>query len=148
MKTIILTCFVALTSTFAMAGNQSTQANTNVNKLLTQFTKSLNSGAFNDAWSSGGSKAFAKEMKSATTAGAVGSALSGLVSNYMVDSAFKTGWSTVKDKWIKDTKTANTISTVAGSLLTLESYIDPSMFVKKWPVVQPYWKSALQTLAS
>lgn len=148
MRTIILTYFIAMSSTFAMAGNQSAQANTNVNKLLTQFTKSLNSGAFNDAWSSGGSKAFSKEMKSATTAGAVGSALSGLVQNYMVDSAFKTGWSTVKDKWIKDTKTASTISTVAGSLLTLESYIDPSMFTKKWPMVQPYWRSALQTLAS
>lgn len=148
MKTIVLTLFIALSSSVAMANNQSSQAKADLGKLVTQFTKSLNGDAFNSNWATGGSKEFAKQVKGTKTANGLGGALSSLVENHMVDAAFKTGWSTVKSKWIKDTKTANTISTVAGSLLTLESYINPSMFTKKWPVVKPYWNTALQTLAS
>lgn len=148
MKTIILTFMVALSANFAMASNQTTNANANLGKLVTQFTKSLSPDAFNSAWTSGGSKEFTKSVKGNNTANAVGGALTNLVQNYMVDAAFKSGWNMVKDKWIKDTKTANTISTVAGSMLTLENYINPSMFTKKWPVIQPYWKTTMQTLAS
>ena len=57
------------------------------------------------------------------------------------------GWAKVKDKWIKDAKTANTLKSVAGVTSTLESNINSSSFKGNWATARPAWQTALSTLA-
>lgn len=120
----------------------------NIGKLITTFTGSLSPDAFTEAWNNGGKKEFTSKVKNNENMPVVRDQLSNLVNNYLTQSAFTAGWQTAKDKWLKDQKTTATIKTVAGSLLNLQQYINPSMFGPKWSKVQPIWESGLRTLAS
>ena len=123
-------------------------ATPNIGKLITLFTGSLSSGAFTDAWNNGGKKEFTQKVKNNETMPVVRDQLSNLVTNYLTESAFTAGWQSAKSKWLKDNKAANTVQTVAGSLLNLQQYINPSMFGPKWSKVQPVFEAGLRTLAS
>lgn len=119
-----------------------------IGKLLTMFTGSLSSGAFTDAWNNGGKKEFTQKVKNNENMPVVRDQLSNLVTNYMTESAFTSGWQAAKSKWLSNNKAANTVQTVAGSLLNLQQYINPSMFGPKWTKVQPVFESGLKALAS
>lgn len=135
---------------FMLAGGLShhVMAAANIGKLITTFTNSLSSGAFTDAWNNGGKKEFNQKVKNNENMPVVRDQLSNLVTNYMTEAAFTSGWKMAKDKWLKDNKAANTVKTVAGSLLNLQQYINPSMFTTKWAKVQPVWESGLKALAN
>jgi len=133
-----------------LAGGLSYQvmAAPNIGKLITSFTGALSPGAFTDAWNNGGKKEFAQKVKNNENMPVVRDQLGSLVTNYLTDAAFTTGWKMVKDKWLKDNKAANTVPTVANSLLNLQQYINPSMFTSKWAKIQPMWESGLKALAT
>jgi len=148
MKKIMLLFVFAALGQYTFAASNSVAATPNIGKLITMFTGSLSPDAFTSAWDAGGKKEFTKKVKNNANMPVVGAALSNLASTYLTDAAFKTGWQTVKSKWIKDAAAARTVQNVAGSLLTLQQYINPSMFTSKWTKIQPYWETGLKTLAS
>jgi hypothetical protein len=57
------------------------------------------------------------------------------------------GWSKVKDKWLKDTKAANSIKSVATSASLLESSISDKFFKGSWASAKPAWEAGLKTLS-
>jgi hypothetical protein len=57
------------------------------------------------------------------------------------------GWGSVKNKWVKDAKTANTVKSVAGVAGTLEKNISSSSFKGTWAQARPAWQAALGALA-
>lgn len=148
MKKILLLFVFAALGQYAIAAPKAVNANLNIGKLITMFTGSLSPDAFTSAWTDGGKKEFTKKVKNNANMPVVGAALSSLASTYLTDAAFKSGWQMVKSKWIKDAAAAKTVQNVAGSLLTLQQYVNPSMFTAKWSKIQPYWETGLKTLAS
>jgi len=57
------------------------------------------------------------------------------------------GWGKVKDSWIKNAKTVNTVKTVASLAGTLESHISDKYFKGSWATARPAWQAALNTLS-
>jgi len=57
------------------------------------------------------------------------------------------GWGSIKSKWFKDAKTANTVKSVAGVAAALESHISPKSFNGDWATARPAWQAALSALS-
>lgn len=148
MKKIMFVLVFAALGNYTFAAPENIAATPDIGKLITMFTGSLSPDAFTSAWNDGGKKEFTRKVKNNANMPVVGAALSGLASTYLTDAAFSTGWQAIKSKWIKGAVAARTVQDVAGSLLTLQQYINPSMFTSKWSKIQPYWETGLKTLAS
>ncbi|MBL7111093.1 MAG: hypothetical protein ISS19_04045 [Bacteroidales bacterium] len=65
----------------------------------------------------------------------------------LVPGALDAGWGKVKDSWIKNAKTANTVKSVASLAGTLESHINDKYFKGSWAKARPAWQAALNTLS-
>ena len=117
----------------------------NIGSLIGQLTNGISDNAFTDSFRKNKSDFVNKVNKVSDAAGA-SSALQSLQGG-MVPAAMDAGWGKVRDKWIKDTKTAKTVKDVAGVAGTLESNISGKYFKGNWATARPAWQAALSALA-
>ena len=117
----------------------------NIGSLIGQLTNNISDKSLTDSFKKNKS-AFVNKVNNIKDASGASSALQSLQSG-ILPSAMDAGWAKVKDKWIKDAKTANTLKSVAGVTSTLESNINSSSFKGNWATARPAWQTALSTLA-
>ena len=122
-----------------------TTSQANIGSLIGQLTSNISDNAFNDKFKKNKSDFISKVDKVSDAAGA-SSAIQSLQGG-LLPTAMDAGWGKVKDKWIKDAKTANTVKSVAGVAGTLESNISSKYFKGSWASARPAWEAALSALA-
>ena len=127
----------------AQTGTVTGQAN--VGSLIGQLSGNISDDALTGALKKDKSEFISKANNAKDPAGA-SSALQSLEAG-LLPAAMDAGWGTVKDKWIKDAKTANTVKSVASLTGTLESHISQKSFKGDWAKARPAWQTALNSLA-
>lgn len=118
---------------------------TSIGSLIGQLAGGISDNSLTESFKKGKSDFINQTNKVTDPAGAA-SALQSLEGG-LLPTVMDAGWGTVKDKWIKDGKTANTVKTVAGLAGTLESHIKQSNFKGDWAKARPAWQAALGALA-
>jgi hypothetical protein len=122
-----------------------TTSQANIGSLIGQLTGNISDNAFTDKFKKSKGDFITKTNKITDGAGA-STALQSLQAG-LLPTAMDAGWGKVKDKWVKDAKTANTVKSVAGVAGTLESNINDSFFKGTWAQARPAWQAALGALA-
>ena len=117
----------------------------NIGSLIGQLTNGISDNSFTDSFKKNKSDFVSKTSKVSDAAGA-SSALQTLAGG-LLPAALDAGWGSVKSKWFKDAKTANTVKSVAGIAGTLESHISPKNFKGDWAAARPAWQAALGALS-
>jgi hypothetical protein len=127
--------------------NESSKATgtTNIGSLIGQLTSNISDEALTGAFKKNKSDFISKTNNVKDAAGA-SSALQSLQGG-LLPTAMNAGWGSVKDKWVKDAKTANTVKSVAGLAGSLESNINSKFFKGNWAQARPAWQTALNTLS-
>jgi uncharacterized protein YidB (DUF937 family) len=116
-----------------------------IGSIIGQLTSNISDEAFTDTFKKGKGDFISKTNGVKDAAGA-SSALQSLEAG-LLPTAMDAGWGSVKNKWIKDAKTANTVKTVAGLAGTLESNLSDKYFKGTWATARPAWQTALSTLS-
>lgn len=122
-----------------------TTGQANIGSLIGQLTSNISDNAFTDSFKKNKGDFISKTNNISDAAGA-SSALQSLQGG-LLPTAMDAGWGSVKGKWLKDAKTANTVKGVAGVAGTLESNISDSFFKGTWAKARPAWQAALGALA-
>ncbi|MCX6280351.1 MAG: hypothetical protein NTU51_00125 [Bacteroidetes bacterium] len=122
-----------------------TTSQANIGNLIGQLTNGISDNAFTDSFKKN-KTAFVSKVNNVSDAAGASSALQTLQGG-LLPTAMDAGWGKVKDKWVKDAKTANTVKTVAGVAGTLESNISGKYFKGSWATARPAWEAALSALA-
>jgi hypothetical protein len=122
-----------------------TTGQANIGSLIGQLTSNISDNAFTDSFKKNKGDFISKTNNISDAAGA-SSALQSLQGG-LLPTAMDAGWGSVKGKWLKDAKTANTVKSVAGVAGTLESNISDSFFKGTWATARPAWQAALGALA-
>ncbi len=130
----------SVTSEAAKTTNQ-----VSIGNLIGQLTGNISDNAFTDTFKKNKGDFISKTNNIKDASGA-SSALQTLQGG-LLPTAMDAGWSKVKDKWVKDAKTASTIKGVAGVAGRLESNINDSFFKGTWSQARPAWQAALGALA-
>ena len=117
----------------------------NMGSLIGQLTNNISDNAFTDAFRNN-KAGFINSLSSVKDIAGASSALQKLQGG-LLPAAKDAGWSKVKDKWLKDTKAANSIKSVASSASLLESNISDKFFKGNWASVKPAWEAGLKTLS-
>jgi hypothetical protein len=140
------------TSTDVKKAEQSAKSETakvtetaNIGSLIGQLTNNISDEALTSSFKKNKGDFISKTNNVKDAAGA-SSALQTLQGG-LLPGAMDAGWGSVKDKWIKDAKTANTVKTVAGLTGTLESNLGDKYFKGTWAKARPAWQTALSTLS-
>ncbi len=116
-----------------------------IGSLIGQLTGNISDNSFTDSFKKNKSDFVAKTNTIKDAAGA-STALQSLQGG-LLPTAMDAGWGSVKGKWLKDAKTANTVKSVAGLTGTLEKNLNPSVFKGSWGQARPAWQAALGALA-
>ena len=116
-----------------------------IGNLIGQLTSNISDDALTSSFKKGKSD-FSSKVNNVNDAAGASSALQKLQAG-LLPSAMDKGWNSVKDKWVKDAKTASTVKTVAGLACTLESKVSPKYFKGTWAQSRPVWQTALSTLS-
>ena len=122
-----------------------TTGQASIGSLIGQLTGNIEDKAFTDKFKKSKGDFISKTNNITDGAGA-STALQSMQAG-LLPSAMDAGWGKVKDKWVKDTKTANTVKGVAGVAGTLEKNINQSAFKGTWAQARPAWEAALGALA-
>lgn len=117
----------------------------NIGSIIGQLTNNISSEAFIDSFNKNKGSFISKVNDIKDPSGA-SSALQTLQGG-LLPSVMDAGWGSVKDKWVKDAKTANTVKTVAGLASILESNISDKYFKGDWVKARPAWQAALGALS-
>lgn len=117
----------------------------NIGNLLSQLTNNISDDAFTDSFKKN-KTGFLSSLGNVGDAAGASKALQTLQGG-LLPTAMDSGWGKVKDKWLKDTKAANSVKSVAGVTSTLESNIDDKYFKGNWAKVRPAWQAGLNTLS-
>ena len=117
----------------------------NAGSLVSQLTSNISDKSLTDSFNKQKPAFTDKAGKTADPAG-LGNSLAALGGGLKPE-AMDAGWGAVKDKFIKDAKSATTIKTVAGLAGQLESHIKPTSFKGTWAQARPAWQTALSTLS-
>ncbi|MEI7724133.1 MAG: hypothetical protein WCK09_03465 [Bacteroidota bacterium] len=125
------------------AGKVTEQAN--IGSVISQLTSNISDDALTSSFKKNKGDFISKTNNVKDAAGA-SSALQSLQGG-LLPTAMDAGWGSVKDKWVKDAKTASTVKTVAGLAGTLESNISDKYFKGSWASARPAWQAALSTLS-
>ena len=113
--------------------------------LVGELTNNISDKALTDTFKK--QKAgFTEKVSKTSDASGLGSSLATLGGG-LKTSAMDAGWGAVKDKFVKDAKSATTLKTVAGLTGQLESHISTGSFKGSWAKARPVWQSALSTIA-
>jgi hypothetical protein len=124
---------------------KTTTAPANMGNLLGELTNNISDNAFTEDFKKQKS-GFTDKVNKTTDASGLGGSLA-MLGGGLKTGAMDAGWGAVKDKFVKDAKSATTIKTVAGLAGQLESHISPSSFKGTWGQARPVWQSALNTLS-
>ncbi len=124
---------------------EKTTSQINIGSLIGQLTNNISSEAFTDSFKKNKSAFISKVNNVKDPSGASG-ALQTLQGG-LLPSAMDAGWGSVKDKWVKDAKTASTVKSLAGLAGTLESNISDKYFKGDWAKARPAWQAALGALS-
>lgn len=125
------------------AGPAASQAN--IGSLIGQLTDNISDDALTDSFKKN-KTGFVKNLANVKDAAGAASALQTLQGG-LLPTAMDAGWGKVKDKWLKDTKAANSIKSVAGVTSTLESNIGDKFFKSNWTKARPAWQAGLSALS-
>ena len=117
----------------------------NIGSLIGQLTGNISDDALTGAFKKDKGD-FINKTGSIKDAAGAASALQTLQGG-LLPTAMNTGWGTVKDKWLKDAKTASSVKQVAGLTQTLESNVGSKFFKGSWAKARPAWQTALGTLS-
>jgi hypothetical protein len=117
----------------------------NIGNVISQLTSNISDDALTSTFKKNKSDFISKTNNVKDAAGA-SSALQTLQGG-LLPTAMDAGWGSVKDKWVKDAKTASTVKTVAGLAGTLESNVSDKFFKGSWATARPAWQAALSTLS-
>jgi len=116
-----------------------------IGNVIGQLTSNLSDDAFTESFKKGKGD-FVSKTNGVKDAAGASSALQTLEAG-LLPGAMDAGWGSVKGKWLKDAKTANTVKTVAGLAGTLESNVNDKYFKGSWATARPTWQAALNTLS-
>lgn|GEM_PF-840604 len=122
-----------------------TSSQAGIGSLIGQLTGNISDNSFTDSFKKNKGD-FISKVNNVNDAAGASSALQSLQGG-LLPSAMDAGWGKVKDKWLKDAKTANTVKSVAGVAGTLESNISGKYFKGSWATARPAWEAALSSLA-
>ena len=117
----------------------------NVGSLIGQLTNNISDNALTDSFKKSKGDFISKVNNVKDPSGA-SSALQTLQGG-LLPSAMDAGWGSVKNKWVKDAKTASTVKSVAGLAGTLETNISDKYFKGNWAKARPAWQAALGALS-
>jgi hypothetical protein len=117
----------------------------NIGSVISQLTSNISDDALTSSFKKNKGD-FISKTSNVKDAGGASSALQSLQGG-LLPTAMDAGWGSVKDKWVKDAKTASTVKTVAGLAGTLESNISDKYFKGSWATARPAWQTALSTLS-
>ena len=126
-----------------VAGPAANQAN--IGSLIGQLTDNISDDALTDSFKKN-KTGFVKNLANVNDAAGASSALQTLQGG-LLPTAMDAGWGKVKDKWLKDTKAANSLKSVAGVTSTLESNIGDKFFKGSWAKARPAWQAGLSALS-
>jgi hypothetical protein len=124
----------------ALSANQA-----DIGNLIGQLTNNISDEAFTDSFKKNKS-GFMSSLNNVKDAAGASNALQTLQGG-LLQSAMDSGWGKVKDKWIKDTKGASSIKSVASAASTLESNINDKFFKGNWAKARPAWQAGMNTLS-
>ncbi len=149
---IALACFVSISFAQKSIGGVAATATRAVNasstaglgNLFSQMKGGISTDAFSETFNAA---AWSKKNGSASSAAGWAGSLLGLQGG-LKESAMGAGWATVKEKWLKNAKAANTVQQVAGLAAQLESNIDAKYFTGDWGKQRGTWQAALKTIAA
>jgi uncharacterized protein YidB (DUF937 family) len=127
----------------AAASPAASQAN--IGSLIGQLTDNISDDALTDSFKKN-KTGFVKNLANVNDAAGAASALQTLQGG-LLPTAMDAGWGKVKDKWLKDTKVASSIKSVAGVTSTLESNIGDKFFKGSWANARPAWQAGLSALS-
>ncbi len=127
------------------AAVESTTTPVNIGGLLGQLAGNLSDDAFTESFKEKKSDFISEAGNIVNPEGASSALLS--LQGGLVPSAMNAGWDAVKDSWIKDANTANTVKSVASLAGTLESQISDKYFSGTWATARPAWQAALSALS-
>ena len=140
------------TSTDVKKAEQSAKSETSkvteqasIGNVISQLTSNISDDALTSSFKKNKGDFISKTNNVKDAAGA-SSALQSLQGG-LLPTAMDAGWGSVKDKWVKDAKTATTVKTVAGLAGTLESNVSDKYFKGSWASARPAWQAALSTLS-
>jgi hypothetical protein len=122
-----------------------TTSQASIGSLIGQLTGNISDNSFTDKFKKSKGDFISKTNNITDGAGA-STALQSLQAG-LLPTAMDAGWGKVKDKWVKDAKTANTVKGVAGVAGTLEKNLNQSAFKGTWAQARPAWEAALGALA-
>jgi hypothetical protein len=117
----------------------------NMGNLVGELTNNISDKAFTEDFKKQ-MAGFTEKVTKTSDAAGLGSSLATLGGGLKA-SAMDAGWGAVKNKFVKDAKSATTLKTVAGLATQLESHISPGSFKGTWTQARPVWQNALSTLS-
>jgi len=117
----------------------------NIGSAIGQLTGNISDGAFTESFKKNKSD-FISKTNSVKDAAGASSALQSLQAG-LLPTAMDAGWGSVKNKWVKDAKTATTVKQVASLTSLLESNVSDKYFKGDWAKARPAWQTALNTLS-
>jgi hypothetical protein len=117
----------------------------NIGSLIGQLTNNVSDNALTDTFKKD-KAGFVNNLSKVNDAEGASKALQTLQGG-LLPTAMDAGWAKVKDKWLKDAKTANSVKSVAGLASTLESNISVKNFKSSWAQARPTWQAGLNALS-